>query len=194
MALKGYHVKQIAATQVDMIGYSMGGLIIRGFAQQSDFLNQSNFMKGYIHRLITIGTPHFGAHLAGILYENKDKYFCFQMQNFSYAPPDKCSNPQSLKSIYSDILNRPIEAGGVTALIPNCTAYAHLCQTNITSYSMTGNWRPHGIISHNNTETRFKEITNNSNLSLEGIFHGDKQSSGWSYGNAEGEYPFPRRS
>jgi pimeloyl-ACP methyl ester carboxylesterase len=56
--LNVYHYFSIAASQVDIVAHSMGGLMARGFVQQSDYLKQDNFMKGSIHRLITIGTPH----------------------------------------------------------------------------------------------------------------------------------------
>jgi triacylglycerol esterase/lipase EstA (alpha/beta hydrolase family) len=59
-----YHYFSIAASQVDIVAHSMGGLMARGFVQQSDYLKQDNFMKGSIHRLITIGTPHFGGPLS----------------------------------------------------------------------------------------------------------------------------------
>ena len=63
-ALEDYHGNATAASQVDVVAHSMGGLIARGFVQQPDYKNPSNFMKGYIHRLITIGTPHYGGQLA----------------------------------------------------------------------------------------------------------------------------------
>ena len=56
----------------------MGGLMARGFVQQPDYENKSNYMKGSIHRLVTIGTPHFGAHLSEILYEHRNDWYCFK--------------------------------------------------------------------------------------------------------------------
>jgi hypothetical protein len=55
-----YHYFSIAASQVDIVAHSMGGLMARGFVQQPDYKGKENYMKGSIHRLITIGTPHFG--------------------------------------------------------------------------------------------------------------------------------------
>jgi triacylglycerol esterase/lipase EstA (alpha/beta hydrolase family) len=77
IALKNYHNKSIAATQVDVVGHSMGGLMARGYTQQQDYKNPHNYMKGYIHRLITIGTPHFGGQLAGPLYNHRENWYCF---------------------------------------------------------------------------------------------------------------------
>ena len=54
--LKTYHSQSIADSQVDIVGHSMGGLMARGYIQQLYYKNENNYMKGYIHRLITIGT------------------------------------------------------------------------------------------------------------------------------------------
>jgi pimeloyl-ACP methyl ester carboxylesterase len=171
IAIHKYHNNSIAATQVDMIGHSMGGLIIRGFVQQPSYSNEDNFMKGYIHRLITIGTPHYGAQLAGILHKYQNKLFCFT--GLAFEPAAHCKDPKELKFIYRNNFSLPIDDGGVEALIPNSTAYSRLCQTNVPSYSMAGKWTPDGNHSHNNTEQFFRNLTNDSELSLEDIFQGE---------------------
>ena len=74
--LEKYHSGSIAASQVDIVAHSMGGLMARGFVQQPDYKEQDNFMKGSIHRLITIGTPHFGGHLSKFLYDHRDDWYC----------------------------------------------------------------------------------------------------------------------
>ena len=66
--LKEYHLRSIADSQVDLVSHSMGGLMSRGYSQQSYYKNENNYMEGYIHRLITIGTPHYGAPLSKILH------------------------------------------------------------------------------------------------------------------------------
>lgn len=38
--------KSVAAAQVDIVAHSMGGLMARGFVQQPDYENKSNYMKG----------------------------------------------------------------------------------------------------------------------------------------------------
>lgn len=62
----------------------------RGFAQQPDYKNIGNFMKGYIHRLITIGTPHFGGQLAGILYSHCEDWYCFERSTQIISFPTGC--------------------------------------------------------------------------------------------------------
>lgn len=59
----------VAAVQVDIIGHSMGGPLARQLVLGSGFLDSStsatnNFGQGYIHKLITIGSPHLGSPLA----------------------------------------------------------------------------------------------------------------------------------
>ena len=72
--LEGCNKKYISASQVDIIAHSMGGLIARGLCQQNGYKAKENDMKGHIRRLITIGTPHFGADLSGRLFGQKDKW------------------------------------------------------------------------------------------------------------------------
>ena len=63
-ALDHYRSKlQIAATQADVIGHSMGGVLSRVYVSQPDYRRPENFGKGDIHRLITICSPHFGSEL-----------------------------------------------------------------------------------------------------------------------------------
>lgn len=50
----------VAASQVDVIGHSLGGLMGVGMRTLSDFFNDLNYRKGYYHKIITIGSPHRG--------------------------------------------------------------------------------------------------------------------------------------
>ena len=85
--LEEYHYFSIAASQVDIIAHSMGGLMARGFVQQPDYKGKENYMKGSIHRLITIGTPHFGGPLSKFLYDCRDYWYCVCGINLSAAYP-----------------------------------------------------------------------------------------------------------
>jgi len=62
----GDNPASIAAASVgaDIVAHSMGGLIARYWAVEPDYLADGNFNKGYIHKLITLGTPHFGSPLS----------------------------------------------------------------------------------------------------------------------------------
>jgi hypothetical protein len=66
-ALQYYrHTLGIAATQADVVGHSLGGILPRVYASSAynpDYKRAENFMQGDINRLITIGSTHFGSHL-----------------------------------------------------------------------------------------------------------------------------------
>ena len=65
----------------------MGGLMARGFVQRQDYRGQDNFMKGSIHRLITLGTPHFGGDLSTILDYYSDHLYCLSLSDHKINPP-----------------------------------------------------------------------------------------------------------
>jgi pimeloyl-ACP methyl ester carboxylesterase len=68
-ALTSFRRKGYAATQADVIGHSMGGLLTRLYAGSQNFQRPDNLNKGDIHRLITLDTPHFGSNFANLLVE-----------------------------------------------------------------------------------------------------------------------------
>jgi len=174
--LKKYNENGISASQVDIIAHSMGGLMARGFTQQSDYKNENNSMKGYIHRLITIGTPHFGSQLAKILYDNRDKDYCYKWSGTKlYLTTTKnCSEKQQLK--LKDIYKSPpapkfsslFEEGGLEALEPNSTAYQHLNKTIVPSYAIIGDWKQNAKNSSKYLEDLYKNITRDPHFNLEG--------------------------
>ena len=65
--LQTVHDLGFAATQADVVGHSMGGLLTRLYAGSPVFERPDNLNLGDIHRLITIDTPHFGASLANLI-------------------------------------------------------------------------------------------------------------------------------
>lgn len=57
----------LAATQADVVGHSMGGLLARVYASESyhpQYRRAENYGRGDIRRLVTLNTPHFGSELA----------------------------------------------------------------------------------------------------------------------------------
>lgn len=156
--------KSIAASQVDIVAHSMGGLMARGFVQQSDYESKTNYMKGSIHRLVTIGTPHFGAHLSEILYDHRNDWYCFNPDTKIIVFPNGCQFDLNnfefiqLKTIYSDRFPLPIDKGGVEALAPGSAALSHLCPTDVRSYAIAGSWAPSAFGSHEVIEASFKNI------------------------------------
>ena len=66
-ALDHYRFLDIAVTQVDVVGHSMGGVLPRVYASDNyndDYYRANNFNQGDINRLITFGSTHFGSHVA----------------------------------------------------------------------------------------------------------------------------------
>ena len=59
--------KKIECTRVDMVGHSMGGLMTKAFANSGYFRIAPNYRQGAIRRVVTIGTPHWGAGFASYL-------------------------------------------------------------------------------------------------------------------------------
>ncbi len=63
-----FKAKQIAITQVDIVGHSMGGLLARIWAKPTPeaYIRDDNFRVGDIHELITLDSPHYGSFLADL--------------------------------------------------------------------------------------------------------------------------------
>jgi pimeloyl-ACP methyl ester carboxylesterase len=56
-----------AATRVDVVAHSMGGILTRIASNLPDYLAPNNFNKGYLRRLVTVDTPHYGSPSATFL-------------------------------------------------------------------------------------------------------------------------------
>lgn len=59
--MRALRFKGIECTRVDMVGHSMGGLMIKAFANSDYFRIAPNYRQGAIRRVVTIGTPHWGS-------------------------------------------------------------------------------------------------------------------------------------
>jgi len=60
--------KDVAAVQVDAVTHSMGGVLARAaYGLEAFWTNEPTFGEGYFHKVISIGTPHFGSRWASIL-------------------------------------------------------------------------------------------------------------------------------
>jgi hypothetical protein len=163
-----YGINSIAASQVDIVAHSMGGLMARGLTQQPDYRNQNNSMEGYIHRLITIGTPHFGGQLAKILLDHKNDWYCVNSLGVLLYPTECLANTlQQLKTIFANVYGLPIDKGGVEGLVPGSTAYMHLCRTNVTSYAIAGSWAPGASNSRLDEAVLHKNILGNPFFDLD---------------------------
>jgi|GEM_PF-3052778 len=85
---KGY-----ACNQIDYVCHSMGGCVMReAIESYSTYFSKSNYSMGFIHKAITIDTPHNGSPLADLITEFtsnldwKNKLFF----TYLYGLTDKC--------------------------------------------------------------------------------------------------------
>ncbi len=66
-AIEKAREQDIALTQVDYIGHSMGGLLGRLHMSGRDYRKPENLDQGDIRRFVSLNTPHFGTNLANLL-------------------------------------------------------------------------------------------------------------------------------
>lgn len=68
-AIGSFRQLGIAVAQADVVGHSMGGLLTRSLPKRLEYVARSNLARGYVHKLITIGTPHLGSPVADKLLD-----------------------------------------------------------------------------------------------------------------------------
>ena len=66
--------KPLSAGAVDIVGHSMGALVARDIAQYSVRAVPYiwSFGRGYVHKIISIGGPHLGSPIAGMLVDPRN--------------------------------------------------------------------------------------------------------------------------
>ncbi len=157
-ALNNYRSRSIAATQADVVGHSMGGLMTRSLIQQPDYLQRDNFRRGSVHRLITIGTPHSGSQLSKLLYDNRDVIITFF--GASYL---------SVASALS-LAGQPIDQGAVRDLSTGSVAYSRLQPTAVKSHAIVAAWHPDGLASYTALEFLGVIVARDLNFNLDSLF------------------------
>jgi pimeloyl-ACP methyl ester carboxylesterase len=162
-ALTKYSNSFIAATQVDVVGHSMGGVVARSFIQSSSNVSSKNFNKGYVHKLITIGSPHGGSPLAKILLDNKDRVVrtgIFIIFPYSLTVDGVFKHISRKTGIIYDL-----NGGALRDLIPSSDALKALKETRVKSHMIVGSYLPSN---QKNYSTLDKLVTlvsgNSSNL------------------------------
>jgi len=63
----------VAGVQADIVAHSMGGDITRTLPSITQFYHPITFGLGFIHKVITIGTPHLGSPLATMLLTSSNE-------------------------------------------------------------------------------------------------------------------------
>lgn len=117
-ALAQYRADSIVATQVDIVGHSLGGLVSRSFSQQADFKIPGNYNKGYFHKLITIGTPHRGSPLGPLLWDNRDKVVNIKTGHWPYVIPIKIATVLQMAGMPIGSVHRDfgLQSAGIASL------------------------------------------------------------------------------
>lgn len=128
MAVNFYKNSSIAATQVDVVAHSLGGLMSRSFIQTKEYSINENFKKGYVHKLITLGTPHLGSPLGGYAWDHRND------------PIDLYVYQTTLGDALA-YLKMPV--GSVhPALQPGSPDLLSIQQSNVKSFAIVGNYKP----------------------------------------------------
>jgi pimeloyl-ACP methyl ester carboxylesterase len=63
----------VAGVQADIVAHSMGGDVTRTLPTLGKFYSPTTFALGFIHKVITIGTPHWGSPLATLLLNHNNE-------------------------------------------------------------------------------------------------------------------------
>lgn len=66
-SLKKLHVRGLAATQVDVAGHSMGGILTRNHVGSAGYKNSGNYYQGSVNKVVTMNTPHTGSPFGNIV-------------------------------------------------------------------------------------------------------------------------------
>lgn len=124
---------KLAATQADVVGHSMGGLLARVYASTNynpQYARAENFSRGDIHRLITIGTPHHGSDLPNILKALGDVTVADVSLSEYFA---------AKKFVYgADWLKGLRVAGAIADQLPGSPALLKIGPTAIPSHAIVG--------------------------------------------------------
>jgi len=63
----------VAGVQADIVAHSMGGDVTRTLPMIAQFYHPTTFSLGFVHKVITIGTPHWGSPLATMLLTSNNE-------------------------------------------------------------------------------------------------------------------------
>lgn len=121
IALEKLRQQEIAATQVDLIGHSMGGLLGRIWAASGGSSRDNNYNSGDIRKLFTLDTPHTGSPLANLLIAIRE--------NFLFG------------SVATDLFRRfdkPIDEGAIDDLAKGSAAIGNIPAAQVPAHAFVG--------------------------------------------------------
>lgn len=133
-----------AASQVDVVAHSMGGILTRLYATSPAYYRPDNFDRGDIRRLVTLDTPHFGASLANLIISLNANSLAFQ-RLFSFV--DTAGSVPFIRSMFQglDVIDPIINQGAICDLAENSPALEGLSSgTPLPSQVITATGGPAG--------------------------------------------------
>jgi pimeloyl-ACP methyl ester carboxylesterase len=126
-AIKRIRAKHYAATQADVIGHSMGGILTRLYSGLPQYMRMDNLNMGDIHRLVTLDTPHLGTNFANLLVALH------------------VTNATAVETTVNNITGGSITQGAVCDLNQNSSGLALINGgTSLTAQALTGTAGPPG--------------------------------------------------
>jgi cysteine-rich repeat protein len=120
-AIEKLRKRNVAATQVDYVGHSMGGILGRNHLNLSRYANDRNYMAGDVHKLITLNTPHTGSPLANLLVFLRDD-------------PDF----GEFFLLAAQALNKPIHLGAIDDLAKGSNAIRRIEPATVPCHAVVG--------------------------------------------------------
>ena len=122
-ALESVRDEGFAATRVDVLGHSMGGILARNHTSLPSYRRGENFNEGDFHRLFTLNTPHTGSPLANLL----------QALANHPVPPTRALIRRSFRAI-----DRPIDQGAIDDLAKGSAALGRIQPTPVPAHAFVG--------------------------------------------------------
>jgi pimeloyl-ACP methyl ester carboxylesterase len=129
----------IVSVQFDFVGKSMGGLLGRLYGQSAFYKRKANYMKGAIHKLITLDTPHCGSFLAGWV----NPFLGVELELFKQNRCliggflDRCPVITLFQAI-----GMPVHLGAIPDLVPSSGAIAGIGEVDVPSHAIVGDLIP----------------------------------------------------
>ena len=81
-----YAKKKIICTRVDLVGYSMGGLMTRQFCLSEANKKSISYKQGMVRRIVTVATPHRGSPWSEVFYKYSAVADTVMQYMFGYCP------------------------------------------------------------------------------------------------------------
>jgi uncharacterized repeat protein (TIGR03803 family) len=142
-ALAKMRSRNIAATQADFVGHSMGGILARLYTGNANsavpYQRPENLGLGDIHKLITLDSPHLGSSLANALVDGNndatDIGVAFE-EITSHTPVTKTCNPQN--SLSSLLPSYCVTCGALLDLSQGSAALSGMPDVNVPSHVIVG--------------------------------------------------------